>query len=102
MKKLLLTGFVPFLEFPINPTEQIAKNLDYLVRLCCPSWHSKSCHTSQKALFSCLYAHFSFFTLVFLTAHLRMNIWLLVIFTVSKTTRQVLWKAKGVSFRFSL
>ncbi|BDG47593.1 MULTISPECIES: pyroglutamyl-peptidase I [Parageobacillus] len=28
MKKLLLTGFVPFLEFPINPTEQIAKNLD--------------------------------------------------------------------------
>ncbi|RDE26911.1 pyroglutamyl-peptidase I [Parageobacillus thermoglucosidasius] len=28
MKKLLLTGFVPFLEFPINPTEQIVKNLD--------------------------------------------------------------------------
>ncbi|MGY0692128.1 pyroglutamyl-peptidase I [Virgibacillus sp. FSP13] len=28
MKKLLLTGFEPFLEFPINPTADIAKELD--------------------------------------------------------------------------
>ncbi|WP_096156385.1 pyroglutamyl-peptidase I [Bacillus sp. FJAT-45066] len=28
MKKLLLTGFVPFLQFPVNPTEEIAKALD--------------------------------------------------------------------------
>jgi pyroglutamyl-peptidase len=28
MKKLLLTGFVPFLEFKVNPTEEIAKALD--------------------------------------------------------------------------
>ena len=28
MKTLLLTGFEPFLEFPINPTMQIAENLD--------------------------------------------------------------------------
>ncbi len=28
MKKLLLTGFEPFLEFPINPTETIVKELD--------------------------------------------------------------------------
>ncbi|AOL34709.1 pyroglutamyl-peptidase I [Anoxybacillus geothermalis] len=28
MKKLLLTGFEPFLEFPINPTERIATELD--------------------------------------------------------------------------
>ncbi|WP_246944391.1 pyroglutamyl-peptidase I [Bacillus pinisoli] len=28
MKKLLLTGFVPFLEFRVNPTEEIAKALD--------------------------------------------------------------------------
>ncbi|WP_251552305.1 pyroglutamyl-peptidase I [Neobacillus muris] len=30
MKTLLLTGFEPFLEFPINPTEQIVKQLDGL------------------------------------------------------------------------
>jgi pyroglutamyl-peptidase len=28
MKKLLLTGFVPFLDFKVNPTEEIAKVLD--------------------------------------------------------------------------
>ncbi|MBA2876151.1 pyroglutamyl-peptidase I [Thermaerobacillus caldiproteolyticus] len=28
MKKLLVTGFVPFLDFSVNPTEQIVKNLD--------------------------------------------------------------------------
>jgi len=28
MKTLLLTGFEPFLEFPINPTEKIVKELD--------------------------------------------------------------------------
>lgn len=28
MKKLLLTGFVPFLDFPVNPTEEIVKSLD--------------------------------------------------------------------------
>ncbi|WP_078378644.1 pyroglutamyl-peptidase I [Sutcliffiella halmapala] len=28
MKKLLLTGFVPFLEFPVNPTEEIVKELE--------------------------------------------------------------------------
>ncbi|WP_456277467.1 pyroglutamyl-peptidase I [Bacillus sp. AK128] len=28
MKRLLLTGFVPFLEFKVNPTEEIAKALD--------------------------------------------------------------------------
>ncbi|WP_026908892.1 pyroglutamyl-peptidase I [Paucisalibacillus globulus] len=28
MKKLLLTGFEPFLEFPINPTTEIANNLN--------------------------------------------------------------------------
>ncbi len=28
MKKLLLTGFEPFLSFTINPTEQIVKELD--------------------------------------------------------------------------
>jgi len=28
MKTLLLTGFEPFLEFPINPTEKIVKQLD--------------------------------------------------------------------------
>ena len=28
MKKLLLTGFVPFLQFPVNPTEEIVKTLD--------------------------------------------------------------------------
>lgn len=28
MKKLLLTGFVPFLDNPINPTEKIVKELD--------------------------------------------------------------------------
>jgi len=28
MKKLLLSGFEPFLQFPINPTEQIIKSLD--------------------------------------------------------------------------
>ncbi len=28
MKKLLLTGFVPFLHYPINPTEDIATSLD--------------------------------------------------------------------------
>lgn len=28
MKKLLLTGFEPFLQFPINPTENIVKQLD--------------------------------------------------------------------------
>ncbi|MCA1032070.1 pyroglutamyl-peptidase I [Bacillus timonensis] len=28
MKKLLLTGFVPFLGLPINPTEEIVKTLD--------------------------------------------------------------------------
>ncbi|MBT2690543.1 pyroglutamyl-peptidase I [Bacillus sp. ISL-47] len=28
MKKLLLTGFEPFLDFPINPTEMIVKELD--------------------------------------------------------------------------
>ncbi|MUK89053.1 pyroglutamyl-peptidase I [Ornithinibacillus sp. L9] len=28
MKKLLLTGFEPFLEFPINPTTEIANSLD--------------------------------------------------------------------------
>lgn len=31
MKKLLLTGFEPFLEFPINPTVDIAKELDGIV-----------------------------------------------------------------------
>ncbi|MFS0865460.1 pyroglutamyl-peptidase I [Fredinandcohnia sp. 179-A 10B2 NHS] len=28
MKKLLLTGFVPFLDLPINPTEEVVKALD--------------------------------------------------------------------------
>lgn len=28
MKKLLLTGFEPFLDFPINPTEKIVNALD--------------------------------------------------------------------------
>jgi pyroglutamyl-peptidase len=28
MKTLLLTGFEPFLSFPINPTEKIVKALD--------------------------------------------------------------------------
>ncbi|MFS1512939.1 pyroglutamyl-peptidase I [Chengkuizengella sp. SCS-71B] len=28
MKKILLTGFVPFLNYPINPTEQIVKQLN--------------------------------------------------------------------------
>ncbi|MCH1625170.1 pyroglutamyl-peptidase I [Fredinandcohnia quinoae] len=28
MKKLLLTGFEPFLDFPINPTEEIVKRID--------------------------------------------------------------------------
>jgi pyroglutamyl-peptidase len=28
MRKLLLTGFVPFLDFPVNPTEKIVNHLD--------------------------------------------------------------------------
>lgn len=28
LKKLLVTGFVPFLDFPVNPTEQMAQHVD--------------------------------------------------------------------------